>query len=279
MRRYRRSGAAPRRWSSGPRLAHQFCDPTLEALVTEALEHNAICVSRQRASRGARLRQGCWRVHLSVGSLLDQKRGSNLSGDDSGLQWPAAVASWSSTCGVGLRSGRAAGKAQYASAELDASMHASHWWALVAKSWFLATEARLQKGIAEDMGAARPNSWSTRRRGSAAVGRPVTSTIWPSPEANHRWRARYAAAARAWATCSRSAHSRCCSAATRPQPRGRGCVAGTAAAGARPAALRVARAPADVVAAERAGRGLQPRGRGQGRAGCRALRFPPAAAI
>jgi NodT family efflux transporter outer membrane factor (OMF) lipoprotein len=50
-----------------------------------------------------------------------------------------------------IRAGRAASKAQFVSAELDAEFARQSITALVAKSWFLATEARLQKSLAEDM--------------------------------------------------------------------------------------------------------------------------------
>jgi len=50
-----------------------------------------------------------------------------------------------------VRAGREAARLQYVSAELEAEYARQSIAALVAKSWFLATEARLQKGVAEDM--------------------------------------------------------------------------------------------------------------------------------
>ena len=53
-----------------------------------------------------------------------------------------------------MRSGREAARLQYLSAELDAAYAMQSIAALVAKSWFLASEARLQKGVAEEMARA-----------------------------------------------------------------------------------------------------------------------------
>ncbi len=53
-----------------------------------------------------------------------------------------------------IRAGREASQVQYVSAELDAEFARQSIAALVAKGWFLATEARLQKAIAEEMVAA-----------------------------------------------------------------------------------------------------------------------------
>jgi NodT family efflux transporter outer membrane factor (OMF) lipoprotein len=50
-----------------------------------------------------------------------------------------------------VRAGREAAQLQYLSAELDATYALQSLAALVAKSWFLATEARLQKSAAEDV--------------------------------------------------------------------------------------------------------------------------------
>jgi NodT family efflux transporter outer membrane factor (OMF) lipoprotein len=53
-----------------------------------------------------------------------------------------------------IRAGQQASQDQYVSAQLDAEYARQSIAALVARSWFLATEARLQKAIAEDMVAA-----------------------------------------------------------------------------------------------------------------------------
>jgi outer membrane protein, multidrug efflux system len=52
-----------------------------------------------------------------------------------------------------VRAGRAAAQDQYGSAALDTEYARQSLAALVAKSWFLATEARMQKAIAEEMAA------------------------------------------------------------------------------------------------------------------------------
>ena len=128
-----------------------FGDANLEALVAEALEYNAdlrIAAARVEQARGYARAAGA-SIYPSVSLLA--RGGSNLSGDSSGLQGLLLSASWELDLWGRVRSERAAGKAQYASAELDGEYARQSLVALVAKSWFLATEARLQKAIAEDM--------------------------------------------------------------------------------------------------------------------------------
>jgi NodT family efflux transporter outer membrane factor (OMF) lipoprotein len=80
--------------------------------------------------------------------------GGALSGDSSGLEGVGVFANWELDLWGRVRAGREAVQQQYQSAALDAEFARQSIAALVAKSWFLATEARLQKGIAEDMAAA-----------------------------------------------------------------------------------------------------------------------------
>src|SRR4029078_8869467 len=60
-------------------------------------------------------------------------------------------ASWEIDLWGRVRAGRDAARFQYESAELDAEYASQSIAALVAERWFRATEARLQKGIAEEM--------------------------------------------------------------------------------------------------------------------------------
>jgi len=151
MRRYRRSEQCRDGWSSEPRLARELRRLHARSVVVEALEHNTdlrIAAARVEQARGYAKAAGA-SIYPSVTLLA--RGGSNLSGDDSGLQGLLLSASWELDLWGRVRSERAAGKAQYASAELDGEYARQSLVALVAKSWFLATEARLQKGIAEDM--------------------------------------------------------------------------------------------------------------------------------
>jgi multidrug efflux system outer membrane protein len=128
-----------------------FGDVTLESLVTEALAHNAdlqVAAARVEQARGYAKAAGA-AIYPSVSLLA--RGGGKMSGDASGLSGVVASASWELDLWGRVRAGRAAAVAQYASAAVDYEYARQSLAALVAKSWFLATEARLQKGIADDM--------------------------------------------------------------------------------------------------------------------------------
>jgi len=80
--------------------------------------------------------------------------GGKMSGDSSGLEGAGIFATWELDLWGRVRTQREATSLQYASVELDVEYARQSIAALVAKSWFLATEARLQKAVAEEMVAA-----------------------------------------------------------------------------------------------------------------------------
>ena len=128
-----------------------FNDPQLESLVREALVYN---LDLQLAA--ARVEQAAGYARLAGATLYPQvnllaRGGGKLSGDSSGLQGVGVFANWELDLWGRVRAGREAARLQYVSAELEAEYARQSIAALVAKSWFLATEARLQKGVAEDM--------------------------------------------------------------------------------------------------------------------------------
>jgi multidrug efflux system outer membrane protein len=128
-----------------------FGDATLESLVAEALAHNAdlqVAAARVGQARGYANAAGA-AIYPSVSLLA--RGGGQLSGDNSGMQGGMVAASWELDLWGRVRAGRAAAGAQYASAAVDYEYARQSLAALVAKSWFLATEARWQKGIADDM--------------------------------------------------------------------------------------------------------------------------------
>ena len=86
-----------------------------------------------------------------------------MSGDSSGLQGVALIASWEIDLWGRVRAGRASAQAQYASATLDTEYARQSIAALTAKSWFLATEASQQKALAEAMQAAAERLLSLTR--------------------------------------------------------------------------------------------------------------------
>jgi len=128
-----------------------FNDPRLDALVREAIANNP-----DLRVAAARVEQAAGYVRLAGATLYPQvnllaRGGGKMSGDSSGLEGVGVFASWELDLWGRVRAGREAAQLQYLSAALDAEFARQSIAALVAKSWFLATEARLQKGAAEDM--------------------------------------------------------------------------------------------------------------------------------
>jgi NodT family efflux transporter outer membrane factor (OMF) lipoprotein len=128
-----------------------FKDRRLEALVRDALLYNP---DLQVAA--ARMEQAAGYVRLAGATLYPQvnllaRGGGAMSGDSSGLEGVGVFASWELDFWGRVRAGREAAQLQYASVALDAEYAAQSIAAMVAKSWFLATESRLQKAAAEEM--------------------------------------------------------------------------------------------------------------------------------
>mgnify|MGYP001318642221 CR=1 FL=1 len=140
------SGAVADRWLAA------FRDARLDALVAEALAFNP-----DLRLAAARVEEAAAYVRLSGGTLYPQvnllAKGS-LGADSSGVQGVGVFINWELDLWGRIRSGQQAAQDQYASAELDAEYARQSIAALVAKGWFLATEARLQKANAEEMVAA-----------------------------------------------------------------------------------------------------------------------------
>ena len=140
------SGAVAGRWLS------TFKDPQLDALVAEALAYNP-----DLRVAAARVEQAAAYVRLSGATLYPQvnliARGS-LGADASGVMGGGLFVNWELDLWGRIRAGQQATQEQYASAELDAEYARQSIAALVAKGWFLATEARLQKANAEEMAGA-----------------------------------------------------------------------------------------------------------------------------
>jgi NodT family efflux transporter outer membrane factor (OMF) lipoprotein len=128
-----------------------FNNVTLDALVTEALAHNAdlqVAAARVEQAHGYAKAAGA-AIYPSVNLLA--RAGGEMSGDNSGLSGSLVSATWELDLWGRVRAGRAAGRAQYDSAAVDYQYARQSLAALVVKSWILATEARLQQAIAEDM--------------------------------------------------------------------------------------------------------------------------------
>jgi len=135
----------------GERWLATFNDPQLDALVQEALAYNP---DLQVAA--ARVEQAAAYVKLAGATLYPQvsllaRGGGKMGGDSSGLQGVGVFLNWELDLWGRVRAGREAAQDQYGSAGLDTEYARQSMAALITKSWFLATEARLQKAIAEDM--------------------------------------------------------------------------------------------------------------------------------
>jgi NodT family efflux transporter outer membrane factor (OMF) lipoprotein len=129
-----------------------FNDPQLDALVHEALTYNP-----DLRVAAARVEQAAGYVKLSGATLYPQVNlmGRGSAGADSGgVQGVGIFLNWELDLWGRIRAGREAAQTQYSSAELDAEYARQSIAAMVAKGWFLATEARLQKVVAEEMSAA-----------------------------------------------------------------------------------------------------------------------------
>ena len=128
-----------------------FHDPQLDSLVEETLRYNP-----DLRVAAARVEQAASYVKVAGATLLPQvnalaRGGGALSGDSSGLEGVGIFANWELDLWGRVRAGREAARDQYTSAALDQEYARQSLAALVAKSWFLATEARMQKAIAEEM--------------------------------------------------------------------------------------------------------------------------------
>jgi outer membrane protein, multidrug efflux system len=126
-----------------------FHDDQLAAAVTEAIAHNADL--RVGASR---VEQALLHAKLAGAKLYPSSdvlaHGGTKQGDGSGLQGIAISATWEVDLWGRVRYGRAASAAQAASAQADFEYARQSIAALVAKSWFLATEAGLQVEAARE---------------------------------------------------------------------------------------------------------------------------------
>ena len=126
-----------------------FKDDQLAALVTEALAHNA-----DLRVGAARVEQAQLHAKLAGAKLYPSAdligHGGTKMGDSSGLQGVIISATWELDLWGRVRYGRAASASQAASAAADFVYARESIAALVAKSWFLATEAGLQVEAARE---------------------------------------------------------------------------------------------------------------------------------
>ena len=126
-----------------------FADPELDALVQEAILHNA-----DLQAAAARVEQAAGYV-AAVGGPRYPKvdllaRGGTGLGDNTGLEGGLLSVSWELDVWGRVRYQVRGAKSTYAASQEDFEYARLSLAALVAKSWFLVTEANLQHGIASD---------------------------------------------------------------------------------------------------------------------------------
>jgi outer membrane protein, multidrug efflux system len=136
------TGAVADNWLAG------FKDDQLNAAVAEAIANNAdlrVAAARvEQAELYARLAGA--KLYPSVDLLA--RGGGKLSGDNSGLKGAVLTATWEIDLWGRIRYGRAAAVADAQASQADFAYARQSMAALVAKSWFLATEAGLQAELA-----------------------------------------------------------------------------------------------------------------------------------
>ena len=194
-----------------------FNDPALSALVTEALAYNAdLQVAAARVEQAAGyVEVASGSIYPSVGLAATQ---SGKSGGGGGLNAVFLNASLELDVWGRIRYGTAAAEAQSAAVQADYAYARQSLAAMVAKSWFVAIEAGLQRAIVVD---ALNSSESLLKLVAGAVARSATAT-------SRRWRKRAPTPAPIVTRCARSscrasrrcARSNCCSDAT-PRRRSR----------------------------------------------------------
>jgi multidrug efflux system outer membrane protein len=136
------AGAVANNWLAS------FQDDQLSAAVAEAIANNA-----DLRVGAARVEQALLYAKLAGASLypsvdLLARGGAKMSGDNSGLKGALVSMTWEIDLWGRVRYGRAAAVADARSAEADQEYARQSLAALVAKSWFLATEAGLQAQVA-----------------------------------------------------------------------------------------------------------------------------------
>ncbi|MDM0117927.1 TolC family protein [Variovorax sp. J22R133] len=147
----------PTAWRAGEGVAAptadgwltSFNEPALTALVNEALVYNA-----DLRVASARVEQAAGYVKVASGALLPSVGivglGGGKSGGGGGLDGIFLNASLELDVWGRLRYGREAARETSAAAEADYAYARQSLAALVAKGWFLAVEAGLQRTIAQD---------------------------------------------------------------------------------------------------------------------------------
>jgi NodT family efflux transporter outer membrane factor (OMF) lipoprotein len=134
-----------------------FADPSLDALVDEAISRNPdlrIAATRvEQSAAYADIARGALRPSVNLAGKVSGS-GSGSSDFSSGLKGLMLGASWEIDLWGRLRYGRSAAEFTYASAQADFEFARQSLAAQVARSWFIATEARLNLETTSSMARA-----------------------------------------------------------------------------------------------------------------------------
>jgi NodT family efflux transporter outer membrane factor (OMF) lipoprotein len=159
-------------------------DPQLVALVEEALRYN-----NDLAMTSARVEQAAAYVRMVGGSIypaVDGVARGSIGDDASGSNLIAVQASWEVDLWGRVRYGKAAAEADYASAEADLIGARQSLAAMVAKAWFLASEARLQRLAAKSaFDASTEQVGLTQKRLDVGVGNEQETALARSDAAKY----------------------------------------------------------------------------------------------
>lgn len=164
----------------------RFADARLDALVAEAIAHNP---DLQVAA--ARVEQAAAYVAAAGATLYPQVSAiGNISGKNSSsgtLDFGGVFASWELDLWGRVRSGREAAREQLLSAQLSGYYAQQSLAAMVARAWFLASEARQQKALADEMaGAAARLTDLARDRLRVGVGNEYDVAVAAASLATYR---------------------------------------------------------------------------------------------
>jgi len=142
---------------------HSFNDPALDGFVTEALLYNAdLMVAAARVEQAAGYAKAAGALIYPSVNLM-ARGGGKMGGDGSGINGLGVFANWELDLWGRVRSERAAGDYAYQAAVADAEFARQSIAAMVAKSWILAIEAKLQRQLAEEI--------STAAQGATTIAR------------------------------------------------------------------------------------------------------------
>ncbi len=156
----------------------EFDDPTLQALVQEALEHNA-----DLRVAAARVEQAASYVRIAGGDVLPAVNAvGRVSANDGASSAPLNIGalnvSWELDVWGRVRYGRRAAEDQYASASADLEYARQSLAAAVVRAWITATETSLQRSLAQESLAAAEELVSVaEERHRVGVGSELDVTV------------------------------------------------------------------------------------------------------